>query len=92
MIGSVFGLLAFFMLTSKFVQVFDIPAQGSVQRFYFLCVIAFAAGFSERWAQDTLTGGPERARPREGPAAPAAKSRRASRRPPRRWTRISRAD
>ncbi len=56
-IGSVFGLLAFFMLTSKFVQFFDIPPEGSMDRFYFLCVIGFAAGFSERWAQDTLTGG-----------------------------------
>jgi hypothetical protein len=56
-IGSVFGLLSFFMLTSKFVQFFDIPAQDTIERFYFLCVIAFAAGFSERWAQDTLTGG-----------------------------------
>ncbi len=56
-IGSVFGLLSFFMLTSKFVQFFDIPPQDTIERFYFLCVIAFAAGFSERWAQDTLTGG-----------------------------------
>jgi hypothetical protein len=56
-IGSVFGLLSFFMLTSKFVQFFDIPPEGTIERFYFLCVIGFAAGFSERWAQDTLTGG-----------------------------------
>jgi hypothetical protein len=56
-IGSVFGLLSYFMLTSKFVQVFTVPAPGSIERFYFFCVIAFAAGFSERWAQDTLTGG-----------------------------------
>jgi len=56
-IGSVFGLLSYFMLTSKFVQVFSVPEVGTTERFYFLCVIAFAAGFSERWAQDTLTGG-----------------------------------
>ena len=56
-IGSVFGLLAYFMLTSGFVEVFKLPAEDSIKRFYFLCVIAFAAGFSERWAQDTLTGG-----------------------------------
>jgi hypothetical protein len=55
-IGSIFGLLAYFMLTSKFVNIFDLPPD-EIQRFYFLCVIGFAAGFSERWAQDTLTGG-----------------------------------
>ena len=56
-IGSIFGLLAYFMLTSGFVDIFKLPAEDTLQRFYFLCVIAFAAGFSERWAQDTLTGG-----------------------------------
>lgn len=56
-IGSIFGLLAYAMLTSGFVNVFELPAEGSIERFYFLCVIGFAAGFSERWAQDTLTGG-----------------------------------
>ena len=56
-LGSVFGLLSYFMLTSKFVQFFSVPEQDTSERFYFLCVIAFAAGFSERWAQDTLTGG-----------------------------------
>jgi hypothetical protein len=55
-IGSIFGLLAYFMLTSGFVEVFKLPEE-SIDRFYFLCVIGFAAGFSERWAQDTLTGG-----------------------------------
>jgi hypothetical protein len=56
-IGSIFGLLAYFMLTSGFVDIFQLPKAGSIERFYFLCVIGFAAGFSERWAQDTLTGG-----------------------------------
>ena len=56
-IGSIFGLLAYCMLTSGFVDVFALPREGSIERFYFLCVIGFAAGFSERWAQDTLTGG-----------------------------------
>ena len=57
LIGSVFGLLSYFALTSGFVEVFKIPDADDTKRFYFLCVIAFAAGFSERWAQDTLTGG-----------------------------------
>jgi hypothetical protein len=55
-IGSIFGLVAYFALTSGFVEMFRLPPEHS-KRFYFLCVIAFVAGFSERWAQDTLTGG-----------------------------------
>ncbi len=73
-IGSVFGVLTYFMLTSGFVEVFKIPADG-LKQFYFLCVIAFAAGFSERWAQDTLTGGlTGRARKDDPAAMPAATS------------------
>jgi hypothetical protein len=75
-IGSIFGLLAYFMLTSGFVDVFKLPAEDTLQRFYFLCVIAFAAGFSERWAQDTLTGGLTGRGTAKGEAAgkPAAKT------------------
>ena len=55
-IGSIFGVLTYFAVTSGFVEIFKIPPDG-IKQFYFLCVIAFGAGFSERWAQDTLTGG-----------------------------------
>ena len=56
-IGSIFGLLTYFAVTSGFVEIFKVPDEDAgTKRFYFLCVIAFAAGFSERWAQDTLTG------------------------------------
>jgi hypothetical protein len=54
-IGSIFGLLTYFAVTSGFVELFSVPDSG-LKEFYFMCVIAFAAGFSERWAQDTLTG------------------------------------
>lgn len=56
LIGSIFGVLTYFAVTSGFVEFFKVPGDG-VKHFYFLCVIAFGAGFSERWAQDTLTGG-----------------------------------
>lgn len=55
-IGSIFGLLIYFAVTSDFIQIFQVPDDGT-EAFYFFCVLAFAAGFSERWAQDTLTGG-----------------------------------
>ena len=55
-IGSIFGLLIYFAVTSNFVQIFEVPTDDT-EAFYFYSVLAFAAGFSERWAQDTLTGG-----------------------------------
>ncbi len=55
-IGAIFGVLTYFAVTSGFVEIFKVPPDG-IKQFYFLCVIAFGAGFSERWAQDTLTGG-----------------------------------
>jgi hypothetical protein len=73
-IGSIFGVLTYFAVTSGFVEVFKIPPDG-IKQFYFLCVIAFGAGFSERWAQDTLTGGlsGRGRKPPEEEAKPAAK-------------------
>lgn len=55
-IGSIFGLLIYFAVTSDFIQIFKVPADET-EAFYFFSVLAFGAGFSERWAQDTLTGG-----------------------------------
>jgi hypothetical protein len=55
-IGSIFGLVIYFAVTSNFVQIFKVPSDET-DAFYFFCVLAFGAGFSERWAQDTLTGG-----------------------------------
>ena len=72
LIGSIFGLLSYFALTSGFVDLFKVPTADDTKRFYFLCAIAFAAGFSERWAQDTLTGGlTGHGRAKDAAAAPA---------------------
>jgi hypothetical protein len=53
-IGAVFGLVIYFAVSSRIVKLFELPAAGT-PRLYALLVIAFIAGFSERWAQDTLT-------------------------------------
>ena len=75
-IGSIFGVLTYFAVTSGFVEIFKIPPDG-IKQFYFLCVIAFGAGFSERWAQDTLTGGltgrNRKAEPSTATAPPSAR-------------------
>jgi hypothetical protein len=58
-IGAIFGVALYFAVTSSLLDVFKLPKNPD-QRFYFLLVIAFLAGFSERWARDTLLsfGGP----------------------------------
>ena len=72
-IGSIFGVLTYFAVTSGFVEIFKIPPDG-IKQFYFLCVIAFGAGFSERWAQDTLTGGLTGRSRKADPPSPTAPS------------------
>jgi hypothetical protein len=46
-------LALYFAVTSSLLDVFKLPGDDN-KRFYFLLVIAFLAGFSERWARDTL--------------------------------------
>ena len=53
-LGATFGLLLYFAVTSGLLTIFNVPAENTKRLFSFL-VIAFLAGFSERWAQDTLT-------------------------------------
>jgi len=52
-IGGIFGLALYFAVTSSLLDLFKLPTDDN-RRFYFLLVIAFLAGFSERWARDTL--------------------------------------
>ena len=92
LIGSIFGLLSYFALTSGFVEIFKLPPEHDTKRFFFLCVIAFGAGFSERWAQDTLTGGlTGRGRTPDPPAA-AAKPKPGAAGAPRPATAVRDAD
>jgi hypothetical protein len=53
-LGAAFGLILYFAVTSGLLTIFNIPEGDTEQLFGFL-VLAFLAGFSERWAQDTLT-------------------------------------
>jgi hypothetical protein len=53
-IGALFGLVIYAAITSGLLSAFKLP-QDHTERFYFVATLAFLAGFSERWAQDTLT-------------------------------------
>lgn len=68
-IGGIFGLALYFAVSSSLLDLFKLPTDPN-RRFYFLLVIAFLAGFSERWARDTLLsfGGAGRAPTAQKPA------------------------
>jgi hypothetical protein len=57
-VGGVFGLMTFFALKSGVVALDIADAKRST---YFFLLFAFAAGFSERLAQDMLLGSPAQA-------------------------------
>jgi hypothetical protein len=71
-VGGLFGIALYFAVTSSLLDLFKLPTEPT-DRLYFLLVIAFVAGFSERWARDTLlvVGGRGDPRARD-PAAPRA--------------------
>jgi hypothetical protein len=52
-VGGLFGIALYFAVTSSLLDLFKLPTEP-VDRLYFLLVIAFVAGFSERWARDAL--------------------------------------
>jgi hypothetical protein len=74
LIGGAFGLVIYFAVASKLLTIIPVPDNGDPKLFAIL-VVGFAAGFSERWAKDTLavaTG----ARPQEeGTPKPARATR-----------------
>lgn len=53
-LGATFALVLYFAVESGLLTIFAIPTDGT-ERFLGFLVLAFLAGFSERWAQDTLT-------------------------------------
>jgi hypothetical protein len=71
-VGGLFGIALYFAVKSGLLDLFKLPADPK-DRLYFLLVIAFVAGFSERWARDALlvVGGRGDARAREPAPAPS---------------------
>ena len=53
-LGAAFGLMLYFAVQSGLLEIFAVPP-GETKELFFFIVIAFLAGFNERWAQDTLT-------------------------------------
>jgi hypothetical protein len=53
--GAIFGLAIYFAINGGILNLFALPKDGTTSRLFALLVVAFLAGFSERWAQDTLT-------------------------------------
>jgi len=55
LLGAIFGLAIYFAINGDILKLFALPQKGTTGRLFALLVVAFLAGFSERWAQDTLT-------------------------------------
>jgi hypothetical protein len=55
LLGAVFGISLYAALVSGLLDLFAIPQDDTKQLFFFL-VVAFIAGFSERWAKGVLMG------------------------------------
>jgi hypothetical protein len=70
-IGAVFGLAIYFAVASGVVKLPFSNSPNSTAQFYELLVVAFFAGFSERWAQDTLASAIPTAGSKQPPPTPA---------------------
>jgi hypothetical protein len=53
-LGAVFGIAFYAAVVSGLLDLFKVPTGDDTKQFYFFLVIAFLAGFSERWARDVL--------------------------------------
>jgi hypothetical protein len=73
-IGGAFGLVLFFAVASDLLDIIPVPTAGN-ERLYAILVVAFAAGFSERWAKDTLAVATGTRPQEEGAVRPARASR-----------------
>lgn len=72
-LGAVFGVAFYAALVSGLLELFKVPPDADrTKQFFFFLVIAFLAGFSERWARDVLVdleGSPPAPVPANAPPA-----------------------
>jgi hypothetical protein len=78
LLGAVFGIALYAALASGLLDLFKVPSDDLTKQLYFYIVVAFLAGFSERWAKGLLAGleggaaaPPEPRRASSGPGGPA---------------------
>ena len=56
LLGAVFGIALYAALVSGLLDLFAVPTDDLTKQLYFFLVVAFVAGFSERWAKGVLIG------------------------------------
>lgn len=56
LLGAVFGIALYAALASGLLDLFKVPTADVTKQLYFFLVVAFLAGFSERWAKGVLIG------------------------------------
>jgi hypothetical protein len=75
LIGGAFGMAISFAFTGGLLHLPVAQLESDTDRHLALLVVSFVAGFSERWAQDTLVAAVPMAGPKKAPApAPAAEA------------------
>jgi hypothetical protein len=86
-LGAIFGIALYAALASGLLDLFKVPTDDVTKQLYFFLVVAFLAGFSERWAKGMLVGleGPAKVEPASpGPTTAVSSGRPAAARAPRR--------
>jgi len=76
-IGGALGVALYVLLKAEFVPL-EIPVESDAAAPYFFTAIAFLAGFSERWAQDTIVRSTPLSTSAGGPPTPPTGTPRAS--------------
>lgn len=56
LLGAIFGIALYAALASGLLDLFKVPTEDVTKQLYFFLVVAFLAGFSERWAKGVLVG------------------------------------
>jgi hypothetical protein len=56
LLGAIFGIALYAALASGLLDLFKVPTADVTKQLYFFLVVAFLAGFSERWAKGVLIG------------------------------------
>jgi hypothetical protein len=56
LLGAVFGIALYAALVSGLLDLFAVPTDDLTKQLFFFLVVAFLAGFSERWAKGVLGG------------------------------------
>ena len=71
LLGAVFGIALYAALASGLLELFNVPKDDVTKQLLFFMIVAFLAGFSERWTKGVLGGLAHETPPEKKPSAAA---------------------